>query len=469
VSEPRNIFVVGGGLAGMAAALALADQGQRVTLLEAKRNLGGRASSFYDGDTQQAIDFCQHVSLGCCTNLANFCQRAGIADQFERIRTLHFIGPNQEHCELTGSQRLPAPLHLLPVLWGLKYLSVWERFEIARSLRKLSRFPDNDILLDALSMRSWLEMERQSESAVNGFWKVILVSALSEELKNISVAVARKVFVDGFMATRESYEMLVPKLPLGELYGERLKTQLQARGVTVLSASGVREITGTRSGVTGIKLTDGSEFVVDGVVLATNWRTAASLLGPTIGPHLPELLEQEQLRTAPITGVHLWFDRPITALPHAVLVNRMSHWLFRPAFASDSATGQHYYQVVISASHTLADLTRDQIIAKVLGELDEVFPAMANAHLKRALVVTERHAVYSPGSGVMSRRPAQQTVVPNLFLAGDWTKTGWPATMEGAVRSGYLAAERVCDWLGHSQKFIVPDLPRGWLAWLLIK
>jgi squalene-associated FAD-dependent desaturase len=453
----------------MATSLALAESGVPVTLVEAKRNLGGRASSFRDAETDQSIDFCQHVSLGCCTNLADFCQKVGLADEFERIRTLHFIGPNKEHCQVTGSSWLPAPLHMLPVLWGLKYLSLWERFAIARSLNKLARWRENDIVLDALSMRSWLEMERQSPNAISGFWKVILVSALSEELQNISVASARKVFVDGFMATRHAYEMLVPRLPLGELYGERLQKQLEARGVIVQTGTAVRTIYGMSSGANGVKFQDGSEHELQAVVLAIPWRYATWYLSDVLRSHLPELESASNFSAAPITGVHLWFDRPITDLPHAVLVNRLSQWLFKPKFVLDSAESLHYYQVVVSASHELASLSRDQIIARILGELDDLFPAVKEAHLKKAFVVTERNAVFSPTPGMMSKRPGQKTKIPNLFLAGDWTATGWPATMEGAVRSGYLAAEAVCDWLGTPRSFAVPALERGQLAKFLIR
>lgn len=447
----------------MAAALSLAESGLAITLVEAKRNLGGRASSFRDPETGQAIDFCQHVSLGCCTNLADFCQRTGIAQEFERIRTLHFIGPNKEHCQVTGSSWLPAPLHMLPVLWGLKYLSVWERFAIARSLNKLARSRESELVLDALSMRSWLEMEHQSPNAITGFWKVILVSALSEELQNISVASARKVFVEGFMATEHAYEMLVPRLPLGEMYGEQLKQQLEARGVKVQTGTAMRTIYGMSTGVNGVRYQDGSEHEVQAIILAIPWRYAALYLSESLRPQVPELTAAASFSSAPITGVHLWFDRPITDLPHAVLVNRLCQWLFKPSFKADSADDLHYYQVVISASHELATLSRNQIVSRVLGELDEVFPAVGAAHLKQARVVTERNAVFSPKPGMLIR-PGQKTSIPNLFLAGDWTATGWPATMEGAVRSGYLAAERVCEWLGKPQPFIVPALQRGRLA-----
>jgi squalene-associated FAD-dependent desaturase len=468
VNAASTTLVVGGGLAGMATALALADVGVPVTLVEAKRNLGGRASSFRDAETDRAIDFCQHVGLGCCTNLADFCQRVGIAHQFDRIRTLHFIGPNREHCRVTGSRWLPAPLHMLPVLWGLKYLSLGERFAIARSLRKLSRRAENDPALDKLSMQAWLETERQTENAISGFWKVILVSALSERLENISVASARKVFVEGFMATRHAYEMLVPRLPLGELYGDRLRAALEAKGVRVHSGSGVRSIEGNCNGATAVKFQDGRVQEFSAIVLATPWRTTVALVCESLRALLPQLNVAEQFLSAPITGVHLWFDRPITDLPHAVLVNRLSHWIFKPGFTDNAHENLHYYQIVISASHELASLSKDQIVARILGELDELFPNSA-ARLIRSLVVTEKHAIFSPLPGMWAQRPAQQTAIPNLFLAGDWTATDWPSTMEGAVRSGYLAAERLCEWLGKPQQIVVPNLRRGLLAKLLIR
>ena len=184
---------------------------------------------------------------------------------------------------------------------------------------------------------------------------------------------------------------------------------------------------------------------------------------------MPELKHVGEFQSAPISAVHLWFDRPITELPHAVLPGRLSQWVFNhgkqaPAGSDDAQGRGYYYQVVISASRELADQAREATIAKVREELAAAWPEAAQAKLIQSRLITQQHAVFSPLPGTERLRPNQRTGVPNLFLAGDWTATGWPATMEGAVRSGYLAAEAVLGSLGWPAEILVPDLPRPWLA-----
>jgi predicted NAD/FAD-dependent oxidoreductase len=182
----------------------------------------------------------------------------------------------------------------------------------------------------------------------------------------------------------------------------------------------------------------------------------------------PVLQQAGLLASAPITSVHLWFDRPITDLPHAVLVGRLSQWVFRRRDLQSELDGRvgsrSYYQVVISASHDLAGRDRDSVVDEVQADLRSVFPAVATARLTRSKLLTEPDAVFSMRPDVEQLRPAQSTPIPNLYLAGDWTHTGWPATMEGAVRSGYLAAECLLSRIDRSEQMLAPDLPRGWLV-----
>ncbi len=461
------VAVVGGGLAGLAAAVALAGAGCRVELFEARRALGGRATSFRDPASGEIIDHCQHVGMGCCTNLVDFCQRTEIAQLFRRDRTLHFIGPDGRQYRFTLSRWLPAPLHLARGFWGLKYLSAGDRLRIARAMWRLARTPAVDSS-QGPTAAEWLVANGQSRRAIEQFWSVILVSALGESLDRASLAAARKVIVDGFMAATDASAIDVPVAPLGEVYGERLGAWLAAHGVQVHSSAAVRRVTvGDDSGV---ELTAGSRVTARYVVIAVPWTKAAELLDPATSAKLPWLAAASQLATAPITGVHLWFDRPITPLPHAVLVGRLSQWIFNRGWraAADEEAG-HYYQVVISASHELAGRSRDQIAAMVRNELAEIWPAAAVAKLLRARVVTDQAAVFSPAPGAEAKRPAQQTAVDGLYVAGDWTATGWPATMESAVRSGYLAAEAILRAAGRPQRILVPDLKRGWLARCLIR
>ncbi|HXT58137.1 MAG TPA: hydroxysqualene dehydroxylase HpnE [Pirellulales bacterium] len=462
----KRIAVVGGGLAGLAAAAALSGRGFEIELFEARRQLGGRAGSFRDPASGAWVDHCQHVSMGCCTNLADFCRRTGIADAFRRDAQLHFFGPDGRQYAFAASRWLPPPLHLGPAFMRLGYLTLGERWAVAHVLWKLARTSAADDERQP-TIGQWLRQHGQSAAAIERFWAVVLVSALGEEVERASLAAARKVFIDGFMSAREAYEIEVPQIPLGELYGRRLETWLAGRGVKVSLGVAVEQVEGDASRACGVVLADGSHRPFDAVVVAVPWRRVREVFSEPILSALPELAGVEQIEAAPITGIHLWFDREITSLPHAVLVGKLSQWIFnrgRRPTGEGGPPGGHYYQVVISASRNLAGRDRDDVLAEIVAELGSIWPAAQAASLLQARIVTEQAAVFSLRPGIERLRPSQQTPIANLALAGDWTRTGWPATMEGAVRSGYLAAEAILKSFGRSETLLVSDLPRGWLA-----
>ena len=460
--NPR-VAIIGGGLAGLAAAAALVDADVSVELFEGRSQLGGRAASFLDADSGERIDHCQHVSMGCCTNLADFFMRAGAEDLFRRDRVLHWIAPDGRQFDL-GAWAFPSPLHLAPGLWGLKYLRVRERIGIARALLAMARTPA-DRFSPETTMGGWLADRKQSANSIAGFWQPILISALADTLDRISYAAARKVFVDGFMANRESYVVEVPRVPLTELYDRRIGDWLASRGVIVHRQTQVRVVHADGE----VVLADGTPLRFDQCVLAVPWHKLGQIVeggADVLGQHAALAVK---LEPSPITAVHLWFDRPITDLPHAVLVDRMSQWIFRGEVEHNAgAAPTHYYQVVISGSRSLAEEERAAIVEQVCAELAEVWPAARNAVLVKSRVITDRNAVFSPQPGHEALRPSAKTELDNVFLAGDWTATGWPATMEGAVRSGYLAAQAVLDSLGRPKKIVVDERPRQWLArWLI--
>lgn len=453
------VAIVGGGLAGVAAALAAAERGLRVELFEARRVLGGRAASFRDPASGEWIDLCQHVSMGCCTNLADFCRRAGIAQHFARHRRLHVIGPDGRRHDVAAAGWLPAPLHLLPSLLALEHLSLRERWHLLGTLGRLARRrPCADAVDQPIG--PWLLEQGESDRAIREFWSPVLVGALSETLEHASLSAARQVFLDGFLASRRAYELEIPKSPLAEVFGHGVADCLGARGVTIHLGSRVQRIEGDRHGVREMLASGQTTARFDFYVAAVPWHAVRGLFGPGLREALPMLEGAARLQPAPITAVHLWFDRPITPLAHAILPGGLSQWLFQHAGGR--------CQVVISASRGLAGRRRGEIVAQVQAELARAFSAAARARLVRWRVITQGAAVFSvrPGSG--AHRPAQHTPVPNLMLAGDWTATGWPGTMEGAVRSGYLAVEAILRALGRPEHVVVPDLPRGVLArWLI--
>lgn len=432
--SPPRVAIIGGGLAGLAAAVAAVEKGLEVELFEARRRLGGRAGSFRDARSGELVDHCQHVSMGCCTQLADFCRRTGVGECFHRYKRLTFIGPDARQYPLAAVGWLPAPLHLLPGLMRLGYLSLAERSRIVRTMRRLVSLPKNEAL-DSQTVEAWLLGQGESAQAMRRFWGVVLVSALGDALDRVSLAAAQKVFADGFMTSREAYELEIPRLPLGEIFDRRLGAWLAARNVPVHLGTRVRALEGDAGRVTRLVLSDGSPREFDHFVVAVPWHQAPSLFAEPLRRRLPALERVDEIEGSPITGVHLWFDRPVVPLPHAVLIDRLSQWVFR----RDEAGRQ--CQVVISASQELKGRDRQAVVEQVCDELASIWPAAREARLLHWRMITVPSAVFSVRPGLERVRPAQQTPIPNLFLAGDWTATGWPATMEGAVRSGCLAIE----------------------------
>lgn len=457
----NSVAVVGGGLAGMAAAMAAAERGFQVELFERSKTLGGRADSFIDPKVGEPVDFCQHVAMGCCSAFIDFCRRAGIDDCFRRTSTLHFIGPDDRRCDFTPSRWLPCPLHLLPGLAKLKYLSPGERWKIVRTLRKLVGWGERSkphqmdeqkrVGLAALdppyndqTIGDWLRLHGQSQRAIDRFWSPVLLGALAETVDHASLAAARKVFRDGFLASRDAGDLLLPRRPLVEIFNDRLGEKLLERGVKLNFNTTVRRIEGDGHLARAVVLDSGERIPFDRFVVAVPWQKVRSLLDDDLLAGIPSLANVDKIPAAAITAVHLWFDRSAVPLRHAVLVDRLSQWVFTERHSGEF-TGQHC-QIVISASHRATKgsgvfIAREELLNHVLGELRAVWPAVGDAKLLHSRVITNPAAVFSCVPGLNEYRPAQKTPIPNLSLAGDWTATGCPGTMESAIRSGELAME----------------------------
>ncbi len=445
-----NVLIIGGGLAGLAAAQALAPRGFRVTLLEARNRLGGRASSFHDSATGQLVDTCQHVSMGCCTNLAHFCKTSGIGHLMQRQPTLYFMTPDRRVSRFQADA-LPAPLHLLRSFAGAHYLSLGEKLRVAWGLLQLKRCKaDADP-----PFQDWLVKQGQTPRSVERFWGLVLVSALNETPERIGLKYARKVFVDGFMTHPRGFEMEIPSVPLGQLYGDELVRWLRERQVDLQFQRAARSFHLEANRVVGLDQRQGDPLTADWYIAAVPFDRLLALLPAAVVARHVAFANLRQLETSPITSVHCWFDKSATDLPHIVLMDSVGQWVFN---RGETAPGEWYLQVVVSAARQFRGLGHDEIEHRVVAELRQLLPRLEQARLLRARVVTEHAATFSAVPGVDRWRPAQGSPLENLLLAGDWTNTGWPATMEGAVRSGYLAAEALLERAGRAEKLVQPDL-----------
>ncbi len=445
-----RVLVIGAGLAGLAAASALGPRGLRVTLLEARNRAGGRAGSFTDAASGQLLDACQHVSMGCCTNFAHFCRTVGISHLLAPQRALYFMTPDRRVSRF-AADALPAPLHLARSFLRAHYLSLSEKWSIARGLLRLKQAsPDDD-----RPFRDWLERNGQTARTVERFWGVVLVSALNEDPDRVGLKYARKVFVDAFLRHRRGFEVEVPTGPLGRLYGDELAGWLTRHGVELRFNQGVRRLLIDEGRIAGVEMRTGERQEADWYVSAVPFDRLLEILPVDVAEANPYFGNLRGLETSPITSVHLWYDRPVTTLPHVVLVGCVGQWLFN---RGEAAPEEHYVQVVVSASRAFRGLGHDEVRRRIVEELAALFPDASPEHLVRARVVTEHQATFSAVPEVDRLRPSQGSPIPNLLVAGDWTDTQWPATMEGAVRSGYLAVEHLVRRQGGDARFLQADL-----------
>lgn len=435
---PRAL-VAGGGLAGLAAAAALADAGFEVELYEARGFLGGRATSFpLPGEEGgELIDNCQHVLLRCFDNLLDFYRRLGAERHIRFYREFHFVEPGgRVSCLERG--RYPAPAHFFGSFAGLKFLGPMDKLAIARGMAAIRRERERRQDLDRITMLDWLREKGQTRRAIERFWRPVLVSAINEELDTMAARHGFQVFWLGFLARADASEMGLSAVPLRELYSAEAWEKLGR--VTVHLRAPVECLPLEDGRVAGAQA-GGERRAADYYICAVPFERLGAL-----APGLD--IDVSQFRHSPITGIHLWFDRPVMDLPQATLLDRTIQWAF------NKSEGR-YVQVVVSASRSLVEMARQEVLALAVRELAEFFPSVGRARLERAQVIKEVRATFSARPGMEALRPPARTAIPNLFLAGDWTRTGWPATMEGAVRSGYLAAEAVTETAGQSRKFLL--------------
>ncbi len=460
-SKSPTVAIVGGGLAGLSAGCALAESGLRVTLFERRPYLGGRASSYEHPGTGEIVDNCQHVLLGCCTNLINFYERTGVKEKIGWYDRLMFVEPGGRVSVIRPSA-VPAPLHTAPSFLLARCLKMADKLGIARAMLALLPSTPAD---NGQPFLEWLRRRGQTDRAIERFWKTVLVSALNEDLDRVSVSYAAQVFRESFLKSAEAGRMGIPRVPLTDLYNAA-GDYIGARGGQVQLRCRVQSFACEASSVE--LLTDGQRQGFDFALLAVPFDVLDRLL-PSSAEAEPLRRCARQFDSSPITGIHLWFDREINDLDHAVLLDRTIQWMFHKSRLLERAQGQgSYVELVVSSSKSLVEKSRAEIIELALRELGEFFPQVQQAKLLKATVIKEVNATYSPKPGIDSYRPSNVTPWPRVFLAGDWTATGWPATMEGAVRSGYSAGENVARAAGQSQpSFVVPDLPPGGLMrWL---
>ncbi|WP_128379444.1 hydroxysqualene dehydroxylase HpnE [Streptomyces cavernae] len=441
--------VVGGGLAGVTAALALADAGVRVTLLEGRPRLGGLAFSFQRGTL--TVDNGQHVYLRCCTAYRWFLDRidaAALAPLQDRldVPVLDAAGRPGRRLGRLRRDRLPVPLHLGRSLATYPHLSLVERAKVGRAALALQALDLDDPALDTQDFGSWLAAHGQSARAVEALWDLVGVATLNAVAGDASLGLAAMVFKTGLLSDPGAADIGWARVPLGELHDRMARKALDSAGVRTEVRTRVTSVSLHDNGRWSVQLPGGS-VDADAVVLAVPQREAYDLL-PAGALDTPERLLE--IGTAPILNVHVVYDRTVLRRPFFAALGSPVQWVFDRTEASGLSDGQ-YLALSQSAAGAEIDKPVAELRERYLPELERLLPATRGARVKDFFVTRERTATFAPAPGVGRLRPGARTKAPGLYLAGSWTATGWPATMESAVRSGVGAADAALSTLGRSR------------------
>jgi squalene-associated FAD-dependent desaturase len=462
--EQSDVIVVGAGAAGLSAAAALAGAGKRVTVLERKPYVGGRAYSYEHPALGEVVDS-QHVLLGCCTNLIDLCDQAGSSDKIRWYDKQTFLEPNGNSSTIVTSD-LPAPLHFAPSFAAMSTLGWKDKFGMARGLMEFFRgYP----AVDSESFAQWLTRTHQTDRSIRHFWNPILMATLNDDASHCSTRYAGKVFHELFLKSSTGGRLGIPTVPLSEFYSA-IARLIEARGGVVQLRASVEAVTQQDDGRWRVSVAD-RDYVADSIVLAMPFEQTQKLLPAVrLNDHCSGLAlntrDQLELKLArqihsPFTSVLLWFDREITDLDHAWLLDTTIEWFFHKSrirrYAREKGS---YVEVVIAGSRAQLSQTREEILATAMRELQMFFPEVGQAKLLKSGVLKEARATFSVVPGLDGFRPGARTDWPGFFLAGDWTATEWPATMEGAVRSGRLAAGAL---MGDGTRFMAPEIPASGL------
>ncbi|GAA4558761.1 hydroxysqualene dehydroxylase HpnE [Planotetraspora kaengkrachanensis] len=429
-APPARVAIVGGGLAGIAAAVALSEAGIPVILFEARPRLGGATHSFERGGL--LADNGQHVFLRCCTAYRGLLDRLGqtgnvsVQDRFD----MHVLAPGGRTGRLRRSA-LPGPLHMLPALATYSLLTPADRLRAMRGSLALRRLDPADLRLDRAGLGGWLTAHGQSEAARRDLWDLFTVAALNVRTEEAALGPAAMVFKTALLGRADAADIGVPAVSLRELHGTAARSAIERGGGEVRLSAKVEAI---EPGPTIV--VNGARIEAAAVIVATPHEQAAKLVPVDAAPDRDRW---SALDASPIVNVHIVYDRRVIDLPFAAVTGSPVQWIFDKTRAGGVRGGQ-YLAISVSAARRWIDAATAEVRGAFVPEIERLLPRSREARIRDFFVTRERRATFrqSPGSGAL--RPEAATLMPGLYLAGAWTATGWPDTMEGAVRSGLTAA-----------------------------
>ena len=455
-----HVVVLGGGVAGISTAVHLLEQGCQVTLVESRGFLGGRAFSFTDPETGEQVDNGQHIIVGCCTCFRDLLRRLGVAESWYlqphlRLRVLDRRGKEG----LLAASPLPAPFHLLPSLLSYPHLSAREKARVVLALGRARFTHRHQPRLEHITFYQWLKEQGQSEQAVQNLWNLLVMPTLNDDVRVISAAMGLMIVQEGMLESRHNADLGYALAGLLPAIGGPAREYLPARGCRLLLESPVRGLRFASGQVAGVNLASGEVVSGDAYVSALPFDILLRVLPSEVVEREALFQQLQSLETSPIVNIHLWYDRAVMEGDFCAFVDSPVQWVFNQSAIGASRAGKGDSEgvhpglagagqrlcVSVSAAWEYIDRPREELAETFISEMARVFPRAGPARVLRALVVKQRHATFRCRPGANDLRPGSVTPVANLFLAGEWTRTGWPSTMESAARSGYNAAAAVAS------------------------
>jgi squalene-associated FAD-dependent desaturase len=452
MTRRSQVVVIGGGFAGLSAAVALSRRGLNVTVLEQKPELGGRAYSFVDEQIGDTVDNGQHLMMGCYDQTLSFLNTIGAADRlvFQENMAVEMIAPGGV-CARLRAARLPGPAHMAHAVMRYAHLRFAERvWLLVGGARMLAMQRRERALLERFSVSALLDRLGQSANARRVFWYPLTIATLNEEPARASAALLAEVLRRAFFGARRNSAFVYANVGLSELYCAPSKTYIECNGGAVLTRAAVAGIElDANKRVSKVRLREGREISADYFISAVPWAALLRILPVTVAED-SFFSRLSRLSFSPIICTHLWLDRKIIDAPFVGFIDTTTQWLFNKdaLWAGRSLGAPAHLSFVISGARSLIDRSNQALAAQVLADLNAMIPQARDAQVLRTLVVKEKQATMAPSPESCEIRPPCVTPLENLFLAGDWVQTGLPATIESAVTAGHNAAQAVAARAG---------------------
>lgn len=443
-SPQADVVVIGGGFAGLAAAVDLAARGRRVLVLERRAFLGGRAYSFIDRTTGDTVDNGQHLMMGCYHHTLDFLRKINALDKikFQLHPRVDFLSETEGQASFKCPP-LPAPLHLLAGLSRLKTIGWGDRVRALRVGLALRTMNGDRARLADITVREWLDELGQSKRIQQRFWDLIALATLNETPDRASADMFARVIEQGFLHSRQDSTMVIARVGLSEMYTEQARAFIEARGGEVRVNATVERIEFEGGRAKSLLLRGGERIEPSAVISAVPYFALKTMIAPDTAASAECFRGLEQFKSTPIVSINLWYDESVTDLEFVGLLDSPVEWVFNRNAISGVRGRRQHLALVISGAHEAAKMPKEKLTAIAVNEMNRFFPAARRQAPTHSFVIREHTATISHTVGISRLRPAQRTPFTNFFLAGDWTATGLPATIEGAVWSGQECARQL--------------------------